>query len=76
MGEIEDLAMNVANAYEDAYFDKQKRPVFDAILNGSLSAVDLAGDDDIYENVAALGRRYPAEFKRFIEELRQKRLLP
>ncbi|HSW65141.1 MAG TPA: hypothetical protein VLH56_17810 [Dissulfurispiraceae bacterium] len=75
MGEIEDLSMNVANAYQDNYFDKQKRPVFDAILNRYLTAVDTGRDEDVYEVIATLGRRHPAEFQQFIEELRQKGLL-
>lgn len=75
MGEIEDLSMNVANAYEDSYFDKQKRPVFDAILNRYLAAVDTGREEDVYEVIVALGRRHPAEFQQFIAELRQNKLL-
>lgn len=75
MGEIEDQAMHVVNAYEDHYFDKPKRAVFDAILNRSLAPVNFGIDDDIYETLTALGRRYPDEFKRFIEELTSKGLL-
>jgi hypothetical protein len=75
MGEIEDQAMHVLNAYEDHYLDKAKISVFDAILNRSLMPVNAGVDDDIYETIAVLGRRYPDEFKRFIEELRSNGLL-
>ncbi len=76
MGEIEDMAMNVANAYEDHYFNTAKRAVFDALLNRYLSVAGSIADDDLYENVVTLGQRHPDEFRRFIDELRQSNLLP
>ncbi len=76
MGEIEDLAMSVANAYEDNYFNTAKRAVFDAVLNRYLSVAGAIADDDLYENIVTLGRRHPEEFARFVDELRQSSLLP
>jgi hypothetical protein len=75
VAEIEDLAMKVVHAYEDNYFDRAKRDVFDTLFNRYLGMVDLAGDMDPYEAVVSLGRQYRPEFDQLVTALRDRKLI-
>jgi hypothetical protein len=75
VAEIEDLAMKVVHAYEDSYFDRAKRDVFDTLFNRYLGMVDLAGDIDPYEAVVSLGRQYRTEFDQFVKILSERKLI-
>jgi hypothetical protein len=75
MGEIEDLAMKVVQAYEDKYFDRAKREVFDALFNRYLNMVDLDGNMDPYEAIVSLGRQYRFEFDQLVKALSDRKLI-
>lgn len=76
MGEIEDIAIKIYNAYEDFYFDKEKRKIYDDLFNRYLSVVDLYGTMDVYEAVVSLGHQHPFEFDELVKALKDQSLLP
>jgi hypothetical protein len=75
MGEIEDLAMKVVQAYEDNYLDRARREVFDAVFNRYLNRVDLDRDMDPYEAAVSLGRQYRPEFDQLVKFLSERKLI-
>ncbi|MGE5238947.1 MAG: hypothetical protein ACM3ON_09110 [Chloroflexota bacterium] len=74
MGEVEDVAMKIVHAYEDFYTDKEKRAVFDGILNRYLSLL-AEEDSDPYDSLVELGRAYRFEFDRMVNDLKSHSLL-
>ena len=75
MGEIENIAMKICNIYEDFYFDKEKRKIFDDLFNRYLSVVDLHGTMDVYEAIVSLGRGHRFEFDQLVKALKDQSLL-
>ncbi len=74
MGEIEDTAVKIVNAFEDSYFDKEKRAVFTALFDRFLAAIDL-DDPDPYEVIVQLGYRYRFEYDQLVQALKDRGLL-
>jgi hypothetical protein len=75
MGDIEDMAMKVVNAYEDLYFEKEKRSTFESILSRYIPMVDPEGDMDLYGATVALGRQHPPEFGQMFRALKDRALV-
>jgi len=76
MGEIENIAMKICNIYEDFYFDKEKRIIFDDLFNRYLSVVDLHETTDVYDAIVSLGRGHQFEFDQLVKALKDQSLLP
>jgi hypothetical protein len=74
MGETEDIAMMIVNAYEDVYTDRNKRAVFDGVLNRYLSLLAME-EGDPYDSLVELGRAYRSEFDEMVKELKALSLL-
>ena len=76
MGEIENISMKICNIYEDFYFDKEKRIIFDDLFNRYLSAVDLYETTDVYDAIVSLGLRHRSDFDQLVKALKDQSLLP
>jgi len=74
MGEIEDTAERIVNAFEDSYFDQEKRAVFTSIFDRFLAAIDI-DDPDPYDAIVQLGYRYRFEFDQLVQALKERGLL-
>lgn len=74
MGETEDIAMMIVNAYEDIFTDRNKRAVFDGILNRYLSLLAME-EGDPYDSLVELGRSHRAGFDQMVQELQSRSLL-
>jgi hypothetical protein len=75
MGKIEDIAMKIYNVYEDFYFDKEKRKIFDDLFIRYLSVVDLHETTDVYDAIVSLGLRHRFEFDQLVKALKDQSLL-
>lgn len=74
MGTMEDVAMKITHAFEDDFFNKERREMFEVIFNRYLSMVDLDGAD-LYEAMLSLGRSYPFEFEQMVKAFKDKGLI-
>lgn len=76
MGEIEDMAMKIFNAYEDFYLDKDKRKIFEDLFDKFLSTVDINGKMEPYDAIVALSRSHRSEFDQMVKSLKDQSLIP
>jgi hypothetical protein len=76
MGEIEDMAMKIFNAYEDFYLDKDKRKIFEDLFDKFLSVVDINGQMEPYDATVALGRSHRSKFDQMVKSLKDQSLIP
>jgi hypothetical protein len=76
MGEIENMAMTIFNAYEDYYLDKGKRKIFEDLFDKFLTAVDVDGKAEPYEALVLLGERFRSDFDQMVKILRDHSLIP
>ena len=74
MGEIEDTAERIVNAFEDSYLDQEKRAVFTSIFNRILAAMDI-DDPDPYDVIVQLGYRRRFEYDQLVQALKDRGLL-
>jgi len=62
MGEIEDMAMKIFNVYEDVFYEKDKRKIFENLFSRYLSIVDTLGTMHPYCAIVSLGHSHRLEF--------------
>ncbi len=75
MGEIEDMAMKIFNAYEDVFYEKNKRKIFENLFNRYLNIVDTLGTMHLYDAIVSLGNRHRLEFDQMVKELKGNSLI-
>jgi hypothetical protein len=75
MGEIEDTAMKIFNAYEDHYLDKEKRKIFEDLFDRYLTVVDTTGQTEPYDAIVKLGHRHRLEFDKMVKSLKDHSLI-
>ena len=75
MGEIENLAEKIFNAYDDNYPDEDKRKIFEETFDKYLTAVDLDGKTEPYEAMVTLGYRHRADFDKMVKTLKDHSLI-
>ncbi len=76
MGEIEDMAMKIFNAYEDFYLNKDKRKIFEDLFDKFLSTVDINEKMEPYDVIVALGISHRSEFDQMVKSLKDQSLIP
>jgi hypothetical protein len=76
MGEIENVAMRIFNAYEDYYLDEERRKIFEELFDKFLAPVDAEGKAEPYEVMLLLGERSRSDFDRMVKILRDHSLIP
>jgi hypothetical protein len=69
------MAQTISWAFEDQFFEKGKRRMFQMIFEKYLNPVDPAGTLEPYDAIIKLGRKSPDEFERMVAELREKGLI-
>ena len=72
---IEDMAMNIFNAFEDIYLDKDKRKIFEDLFDKYLPIVDTTGRTETYDAIVSLGYQYREDFDRMVNALRAQSLI-
>ncbi len=76
MGEIENIAMKIFNAYEDYYLDRDKSKIFEELFDRYLTVVDTDGKTEPYDALVQLAYRYRAEFDQMVKILKDHSLIP
>lgn len=76
MGEIENMAMKIFNAYEDFYLDKDKRKIFEGFFDKYLTIVDVDGKTEPYDAIVLLGLYHRSEFDQMVKVLKDNSLIP
>ena len=76
MGEIENIAMKIFNAYEDYCLDKDKSKIFEELFDKYLTIVDTDGKTEPYDAIVELAYRYRAEFDQMVKILKDHSLIP
>lgn len=75
MAEIEDAAFRIVAAFEDFYFEKDKKNIFVTLFNKYLSIADPEGEMEQYDAIVALGYRHRDEFDRMVKEMKERSLI-
>jgi hypothetical protein len=69
------IAQTITWAFEDQFFEKDKRRMFQLIFERYLNPVDPAGELEPYDAIIKLGRKSPDDFNKMVKELRDKGLI-
>jgi len=75
MSDIKNLSMQIFNAYDDCYLDKQKCRIFEELFDKYLPKVDLDGKSDTYDALVALGTHHRLEFDHIVRVLKDHQLI-
>lgn len=75
MPEIEDTAFKISAAFEDHYFEIEKRNAFSSVFNKYLSIADPEGTMEPYEAVLELGYRHRDVFDEMLRRLKELSLI-
>lgn len=76
MGDLENMAMKIFNAYEDFALDKEKMGIFEDLFDRYLTVVDVDGKAEPYDALVSLGRQHPEDFEKMVKTLKDQSLLP
>jgi hypothetical protein len=69
--EIALIAQKISFAFEDFYFNKEKRDLFNALFNRYLSSVDPSGSMEPYDAIILLARKDPGQFDLMVQEMKE-----
>ncbi len=75
MGEIEDMAMKIFNAYDDVFYEKEKKKIFEKLFDKYLTIVDPVGMMEPYDAIVFLGHNHPKEYDQFLKALKDNFLI-
>jgi hypothetical protein len=75
MGEIEDMAMKIFHAYEDVFYEKDKKKIFENLFDKYLTIADPVGTMHPYDAIVFLGSRHRLEFDRMVKALKEQSLI-
>jgi hypothetical protein len=75
MGEIEDMAMKIFNAYEDVFYEKEKNKIFESLFDKYLTIADTVGTMEPYDAIVCLGHRHRLEFDQLVKALKDHSLI-
>jgi hypothetical protein len=75
MGEIEDTAMRIFNAYEDVFYEKEKKKIFESLFDKYLNIADPVGTMEPYDAIVSLGHRHRIEFDLLVKALKDNSLI-
>ncbi|MGB9716336.1 MAG: hypothetical protein ACPL1G_08025 [Thermodesulfovibrionales bacterium] len=75
MGEIENMAMKIFNAYEDVFYEKEKKRVFEELFDRYLTIADPVGVMEPYDAIVFLGHNHPVEYDQLIKALKENFLI-
>jgi len=69
------IAQKVSFAFEDQFFNENKRSMFNALFNRYLVPLDPSGRMEPYDAIILLGRQSPEEFEHMVQEMKEKELI-
>ena len=69
------IAQKISFAFEDFYFDKNKRNQFTTLFDKYLSPIDPTGRMEPYDAIIQLGRKNPSEFEKMLKEIEEQKLV-
>jgi len=69
------IALKISFAFEDQFFNENKRSMFNALFNRYLVPLDPSGRMEPYDAIILLGRQSPEEFEHMVKELKDKELI-
>ncbi|RJQ16113.1 MAG: hypothetical protein C4560_10275 [Nitrospiraceae bacterium] len=72
---IEQITQKISFAYEDLFFETDKRNLFLGIFRRYLLPVDPFVQMEPYDAIILLGREAPAEFEQMVKELKDLSLI-
>ncbi len=75
MPEVEDTAFKIIAAFEDNYFEVQKRKAFVALFSRYLPIADPEGEMEQYDAIVELGHRHREAFDQLVKELKERALI-
>jgi len=75
MGEIEDIAMKIFHAYEDVFYEKDKKKIFENLFDRYLNIVGPVGTMHPYDAIVSLGFRHRSDFDQMVKVLKEHSLI-
>jgi hypothetical protein len=75
MGEIEDTAMKIFNAYEDVFYEKEKKKIFESLFDKYLNIADPVETMHPYDVIVSLGHHHRIEFDQLVKALKDHSLI-
>jgi hypothetical protein len=75
MRDIEDMAMKIFNAYEDVFYEKEKKKIFENLFDKYLTIADTVGTMEPYDAIVSLGYRHRLEFDQLVKALKDHSLI-
>ena len=69
------VAQTISFAFEDFFFDEQKKNKFIEFFKKYLSLVDPDGALEPYDAIIKLGRKNPSEFDQMVREMQEAALI-
>ncbi len=75
LDEISMIAQKVSFAYEDLFFDENKKNKFVTLFEKYLEPLDPGGRMELYDLVIQLGRTKPEEFDRLVKKMEEADLI-
>jgi hypothetical protein len=69
------IAQKISFAFEDQFFNENKRSMFNALFNRYLVPHDPSGRMEPYDAIVSLGRQSPEEFEHMVQEMKEKKLI-
>ena len=68
-------AQKISFAFEDLFFDENKKNRFVALFEKYLEPIDPGGRMDIYDAAIQLGRKKPQEFDKMVKKMEEAGLI-
>ncbi len=75
LNKISLVAQTISFAFEDFFFDEQKKNKFVELFKKYLSLVDPEGSLEPYDAIIKLGRKNPSEFDQMVREMQEAALI-
>lgn len=69
------IAQKISFAFEDHFFNENKRSMFNALFNRYLMPLDPSGKMEPYDAIVLLGRQSPEELEHMVKEMKEKELI-
>jgi hypothetical protein len=69
------MAMKIFNAYEDVFYEKDKKKIFEDLFDRYLTIADPVGTMHPYDAIVSLGHRHRSEFDQMVKALKDQSLI-
>ncbi len=69
------IAQEISFAFEDTFHEENKRKLFESFFQKYLALVDFGPTQIPYDAMLLLGRKFPEEFNRMVQEMKDASLI-